>query len=407
MNELVQAKDEELAENNNYDGVSAADLAPGLSNNADDSEEGSSSSTSNDDGENKLTRAQRKRLRRKKLKTDASRRRKIIGPLSPPADDDDNGSEGKNLALENGSPTVRRNAAEESPPRTDQPGEPPTCAKNRSRVKQRRLAKKLARKNLPAPSEENFDQDQSAKSCKGSNGKECAKQFELPKLRMKEFPLVLESTNTSPVMSKLRNHDIKYTGQKLNFFNFQRLLLPKVGGSLPVKSFFKPLRFNQTVEMLLVYHTYHTPYLILPFPPKVFSVTGDLPAAGDGRRRPTPDADDPTPVAPHPAPAPGNPPPQPSPAGTLVPAPPVPPHTRSPSPDLPPPTPPSRRLSASPPTGTPPPPVRARRRESEGWGGPVGGGGAVGREEREGGRGSPSGGALGGGWGRSGEGDLG
>lgn len=122
MNELVQAKDEELAVKNNYDGVSAADLAPGLSNNADDSGEGSSSSNSSDDGANKLTRAQRKRLRRKKLKTDTSRRRKIIGPLLPPADDDDNGSEAKNLALENGSPTVRRNAAEESPPRTDQPG---------------------------------------------------------------------------------------------------------------------------------------------------------------------------------------------------------------------------------------------------------------------------------------------
>ncbi|GMN42008.1 hypothetical protein TIFTF001_011225 [Ficus carica] len=57
--------------------------------------------------------------------------------------------------------------------------------------------------------------------------------------------------------------------------------------------------------MLLVYHTYHTPYLILPFPPKVFSVAGDLQTAGDGHRQPTPDAGDPPP-APH-SPVPGNP----------------------------------------------------------------------------------------------------
>ena len=60
-----------------------------------------------------------------------------------------------------------------------------------------------------------------------------------------------------------------------------------------VKSFFRPLRFNRTVEILLVYHTYHTPYLILPFPSKVFSVVGDLHAAGDGHRRPTPDVGNP------------------------------------------------------------------------------------------------------------------
>ncbi|GMN38356.1 hypothetical protein TIFTF001_007586 [Ficus carica] len=60
-------------------------------------------------------------------------------------------------------------------------------------------------------------------------------------------------------------------------------------GSLSVKPFFRPLRFNRTVETLLVYYTYYTPYLTLPFPPKVFSIAGDLPAAGDGCRRPTPE----------------------------------------------------------------------------------------------------------------------
>ncbi|GMN39974.1 hypothetical protein TIFTF001_009192 [Ficus carica] len=36
------------------------------------------------------------------------------------------------------------------------------------------------------------------------------------------------------------------------------------------------------VETLLVYHTYHTSYLTLSFPPKVFFDAGDLPAVGRG-----------------------------------------------------------------------------------------------------------------------------
>ncbi|XP_024028349.1 uncharacterized protein LOC21396204 isoform X2 [Morus notabilis] len=166
-----QARAADLAVNN-FDQDFDSDLVS-------DSFEESSSSTSGDDGESesrKLTRAQRKRLRRKKLKTDASRRGKIIGPLLPaPADDDGN------LALENGSPTVRRNAAEKPPSIIDHPdepvlssGEPPTCAKNQSKVKIRRLVKKLARKNSLAPREENFDQDQSVKSIDEKDGaKDC------------------------------------------------------------------------------------------------------------------------------------------------------------------------------------------------------------------------------------------
>ncbi|GMN32788.1 hypothetical protein TIFTF001_003830 [Ficus carica] len=104
-----------------------------------------------------------------------------------------------------------------------------------------------------------------------------------------------------------------------------------------------------------MYHTYHTPYLILPFPPKALSVADDLLAADDERRQPIPDAGDPppappslapAPAAPHPAPAPHSPlpcprqPPQPSPAGPPAPAPPAPPTPGTPpqtSPHLPPP----------------------------------------------------------------------
>ncbi|GMN44232.1 hypothetical protein TIFTF001_013435 [Ficus carica] len=66
--------------------------------------------------------------------------------------------------------------------------------------------------------------------------------------------------------------------------------------------------------MLLVYHIYHTPYLILPFSSKVFSVAGDLPAASDGRRQLTPDSGDLAPALPPPAPAPAPPPGTPPPA---------------------------------------------------------------------------------------------
>ncbi|KAL5556770.1 hypothetical protein UlMin_039006 [Ulmus minor] len=147
-----QHKDEDLAINNlseNFD----ADVIP------DDFGENSSSSDS-DSGDGKLTRAQRKRLRKKKLKIDAFRRGPIVGPLLPSPDD--NGGDG-NGVLENGSPTVRRNAAEGYPTINDEPAEAPSCA-NKSKVKQRRIAKKLARKGLSEPSEEKGNQDQSVKS---------------------------------------------------------------------------------------------------------------------------------------------------------------------------------------------------------------------------------------------------
>ncbi|GMN38388.1 hypothetical protein TIFTF001_007613 [Ficus carica] len=62
------------------------------------------------------------------------------------------------------------------------------------------------------------------------------------------------------------------------------------------------------VEILLVYHTYHILYLILPFPPQVFSVADDLLTIGD-----SPDAGDPPPAPRTPSSSPGRPPPNPGP----------------------------------------------------------------------------------------------
>ncbi|XP_024932081.2 uncharacterized protein LOC107424921 isoform X2 [Ziziphus jujuba] len=104
----------------------------------------------NDSGSQKLTRAQRKRLRKKKLKEDASRRRKIIGPLLPPHND----------KLENDPPTVRCYAAEEA---FDKPGEPSNLGPQ-NKLKQRRMAKKLARKSLKVSSEEDCHQYQNLSS---------------------------------------------------------------------------------------------------------------------------------------------------------------------------------------------------------------------------------------------------
>ncbi|GMN23155.1 hypothetical protein TIFTF001_040410 [Ficus carica] len=114
--------------------------------------------------------------------------------------------------------------------------------------------------------------------------------------------------------------------------------------------------------MLLVYHTYHTPYLILPFPSQVFSIVGD------GRWRPTSDP----PSTPCPSPDPPRP-------GTPPPPPPPPP------PVPPPPAPPSPGPPRCPPDGDPPTPDReggyrgwGGGRGCRGWGGgPVGPGGVV------------------------------
>ncbi|KAJ9170544.1 hypothetical protein P3X46_018644 [Hevea brasiliensis] len=99
-----------------------------------------SSSTSEDDGESdcgqqKLTRAQRKRLRKKKLKEENSRRREIIGPLLPPSNND-SGGDGSG-AVDEDTPGARENA-------DDSHGN----QSSGSKVKQRRMAKRLGRERL-------------------------------------------------------------------------------------------------------------------------------------------------------------------------------------------------------------------------------------------------------------------
>ncbi|GMN52663.1 hypothetical protein TIFTF001_021809 [Ficus carica] len=100
------------------------------------------------------------------------------------------------------------------------------------------------------------------------------------------------------------------------------------------------------VEILLVYYTYHTPYLILPFPPKIFSVADDLPATGvadDECRQPTPDFGDPPPALPSTTgPSPGRPPPS------------LGPYSPLPGPRQPPPALPDRHPDPSPPSAPPP-----------------------------------------------------
>ncbi|KAB1214925.1 Serine carboxypeptidase-like 18 [Morella rubra] len=110
-------------------------------------ESGCSTSDDNGDGERgpeKLTRAQRKRLRKKKLKEDASRRVKIIGPLLP-STGDGCGSGGGDAVLGKEPPAVRYSAADKELDVTvDQSGEKGECA-NQKKLKQRRMAKRVAK----------------------------------------------------------------------------------------------------------------------------------------------------------------------------------------------------------------------------------------------------------------------
>ncbi|KAM7263821.1 hypothetical protein ACFE04_001504 [Oxalis oulophora] len=98
-----------------------------------DDKSSSSSSSHEEESESKpsLTRAQRKKLRKKIIKEDNARRRNVIGPLLPEA-------EGKDCSLD-----VRQNACERVAD-DNEPGEPSPCV-NRSKVKQRRKIKKLAK----------------------------------------------------------------------------------------------------------------------------------------------------------------------------------------------------------------------------------------------------------------------
>ncbi|XVF59239.1 hypothetical protein PTKIN_Ptkin07bG0260100 [Pterospermum kingtungense] len=129
---------------------------------ADDFEEGKSSSSRTDvedDGSQaetqKLSRAQRKRLRKKKLKEDAFRRGKMIGPLLPVSEDD-----GVGLGLlQSEHQGVRQNAAHEQVASSDRPGDERGGCSINKKVKQRRIAKRLAREGLKSAETENSDQD--------------------------------------------------------------------------------------------------------------------------------------------------------------------------------------------------------------------------------------------------------
>ncbi|KAJ9670454.1 hypothetical protein PVL29_026782 [Vitis rotundifolia] len=117
----------------------------------DDLKENSSSASDEDDecAPQKLTRAQRKRLRQKKLKETASCRRKIIGPQLPSPSGGD---------LEDKPPKIPHSAADELVDAMGKPGNTPT-RRNQTKLKQRRMAKKLAREREKSSNMENCNED--------------------------------------------------------------------------------------------------------------------------------------------------------------------------------------------------------------------------------------------------------
>ncbi|GAV57715.1 hypothetical protein CFOL_v3_01251 [Cephalotus follicularis] len=127
---------------------------------------GSSQCDSEDEhetGPKNLTRAQRKRLRKKKLKQDAARRGNMIGPLLLATYcEDDNRDVG--VVVGNESPVVRQNAAEGIHDATsDNKGVLSACT-NENKLKQRRIAKRVAKEKSKSSSMDNCDQSQSLKS---------------------------------------------------------------------------------------------------------------------------------------------------------------------------------------------------------------------------------------------------
>lgn len=127
-----------------------------------------------DDGEGrlesetlKLTRAQRKRLRRKKLKEDISRRGKIIGPLPLSSND---GEGGCSSAVKERSPSVRENVDENYIHLSAAASNNPGSGANQSKLKQRRMAKRLARERLKPSIVETDVQDQTLKSTTEETG---------------------------------------------------------------------------------------------------------------------------------------------------------------------------------------------------------------------------------------------
>ncbi|EEF37120.1 uncharacterized protein LOC8283385 [Ricinus communis] len=113
----------------------------------------SSSSTNDNNGDSeseqqKLTRAQRKRLRKKMLKEDICRRGHIIGPLLPSSSNDIDDGTG---AVKQDTPGVRQNA-DESPGNENS---------QKKKLKQRRMAKRLAKERLKSSEVENCVQGHS------------------------------------------------------------------------------------------------------------------------------------------------------------------------------------------------------------------------------------------------------
>ncbi|KAL2348297.1 hypothetical protein Fmac_002297 [Flemingia macrophylla] len=87
----------------------------------------------------KLSRAQRKKIRKKRLKEEALHRGKLIGPLLPL----------RPTQVAEDAPPVRSNASVE--------GDDLACAKS-LKLKNRRMAKKLAKQKPSAPTSENTNQ---------------------------------------------------------------------------------------------------------------------------------------------------------------------------------------------------------------------------------------------------------
>ncbi|CAK7339738.1 unnamed protein product [Dovyalis caffra] len=109
----------------------------------------------------KLTRAQRKRLRRRKLKEDISRRGKTIGPL-PLSSNDEKGD--SSSAVKERTPDVRQNADEDYSQFSAAASNNPEGGANKSKLKQRRMAKRLARERLKSSIVETGVQGQTLKS---------------------------------------------------------------------------------------------------------------------------------------------------------------------------------------------------------------------------------------------------
>ncbi|KAJ6288220.1 hypothetical protein OIU76_024249 [Salix suchowensis] len=129
---------------------------------------GSSTSEEDNDGEGrsefetpKLSRAQRKRLRRNKLKDDISRRGKIIGPLPLSINNADGNC---SSAVKERPPAARQNDDEDDRHSSAAARNNPGGGASQRKVKQRRMAKRLAREKLKPSMVETGVQDQTVKS---------------------------------------------------------------------------------------------------------------------------------------------------------------------------------------------------------------------------------------------------